>query len=58
MFKQYLLNRWGERSTRIQLTMVGLLLAQILFPKYADLINQVALGLGVTGVAVPDKSVS
>jgi hypothetical protein len=53
---EYLKQRWSERSTRLQAGMVLLLIAQILFPKYSDVINQVGIALGVTGMAVPDKS--
>lgn len=52
----YIQNRWNERSSRIQLLMVAILLAQIAFPQYADTINTIAIGLGITGVAVPDKA--
>lgn len=53
---EYLKQRWSERSTRLQAGMILLLIAQLLFPKYADIINEIGIALGVTGMAVPDKT--
>lgn len=54
--KKYLSDRLSERSTKLMVGMVVILIAKILAPKeYADTIDQIALAFGIGGAAVPDK---
>lgn len=53
--KGYLKRRMGERSTMLGIAMVGVQILTLVFPEHAFIINQVALALGLTTAAVPDK---
>lgn len=53
--KGYFARRFQERSTKLGLAIVGVMVLKLALPEYAFAIDQIALLLGVTTAAVPDK---
>lgn len=51
----YLKNRVEERSSKLGLAVAAVMVAKVFFPEYGFIIDQVALALGVTTAATPDK---
>ncbi len=51
--KEYLKNRWDEKSTRVGLALAVVAAATAFFPEYASIINNVAGALGLGMACAP-----